>query len=127
MKLRVTVEGKSYDVDVEILEGAPVAAPAPAAPMSAPASAPAAPPKPAAPKAPATAGGASVFPSPLAGTIRAIKVSVGDTVAHNQEILILEAMKMETPVAAPKAGRIKAILVSVGDAVQTGQALVEFE
>ena len=128
MKLRVTVEGKAYDVDVEILEdsGAAAGAPAPAYAPSRPpvAAAPAA--MASAPAAAPVAAGAGVFPSPLAGTIRGIKVKPGDTVAANQEIIILEAMKMETAVSAPHAGTIKTVLVNVGDAVLTGQPLVEF-
>ncbi len=128
MKLRITVDGKTYDVDVEVLEdegGAPPAAPRPAAPVAAPAPVAASAPPPA-PAAPApSAGGAGSFPSPLAGTIRAIKVKVGDSVAANQEIMTLEAMKMETAVSAPSAGTIKAIHVSVGDSVQAGQPLVD--
>lgn len=133
MKLRITIEGKSYEVDVEILEdyGAHVGAGAapvytPPAVASAPPPVPSAPapaPKPSA----APSAGAKSFPSPLAGTVRAINVKPGDSVAKNQEMIIMEAMKMETAISAAFDGKVKAVLVNVGDAVQAGQALIEFE
>lgn len=137
MKLRITVQGAVYDVDVEIMEevGGDASSPAPALPPAAapaPASAPATAPSPAqaAPAsspAPAAApsGGGEMVNSPLAGSVFKILVNVGQEVAANEEVLILEAMKMEAPVSAPLAGKITAIHVSVGDAVQSGQALLE--
>jgi biotin carboxyl carrier protein len=127
MKLRITVEGKPYDVEVEVVEESGAEAPirpavaARAVERAAPNPVTAPPPQ----AAPSHSG--KNFPSPLAGTVRAIKVAVGDSVAADQEIILLEAMKMETSVSAPAAGRIKAILVAVGDAVQAGQPLVEIE
>jgi biotin carboxyl carrier protein len=56
-----------------------------------------------------------------------IKVAVGETVALNQVLLVMEAMKMETNVASPMAGKINAIHVTPGQAVKAGQVLVEFE
>jgi methylmalonyl-CoA carboxyltransferase small subunit len=56
-----------------------------------------------------------------------IKIAPGDTVAVNQVLLVMEAMKMETNVASPLAGKVKTIRVSPGDAVKAGQVLVEFE
>ncbi|MBI1292800.1 acetyl-CoA carboxylase biotin carboxyl carrier protein subunit [bacterium] len=129
MKLRVTVQGNVYDVDVEVVQDS--AAGASSAPV-APVAAVAAPPRPApvaaapAPSAPVSSG-AKVFPAPLAGTIRAVKVKPGDDVKPNDELLVLEAMKMETSVSSDRSGRIKAVHVNVGDAVQSGKPLVEFE
>jgi len=129
MKLRITVEGKVYEVDVEIvgeeIGALPVAAPMTPAPTPILASAPRSAPPPSAPAA--SSGGKGVLPSPLAGTVRVIKVKPGDVVAVDQEVLVLEAMKMETGVSAASAGTIKAILVNVGDAVTAGQALLELE
>lgn len=127
MKLKVTVEGKTYEVEVEMEEesGGQPSAPSPAAPApraaapAAPAAAPAAAPPP-------SGGGAGTFPSPLAGTVRAIKVKPGDQVAANDEMMVLEAMKMETSIYASSGGTVKAVLVNVGEQVQSGQALVEF-
>ena len=143
MKLRVTVQGKTYEVDVEVLESnggsAVQQAPAPAPAAPAPAQQPAAPQPAPAPSHPApaqdkssqpeatAAAGDNVFPAPLAGTVRTIHVKPGDTVEANQEMMVVEAMKMETNVSAPGAGKIKSVLVNVGDAVSAGQPLVEFE
>lgn len=128
MKLRITVEDVSYEVEVEILEGdapgAVVAAPSQAStPVAAAAAAPVA-----RPSAPHPTGGTSdnVCRSPIAGTIIQMKVKPGDKVAVNQTLMIMEAMKMETNIASPVAGVVKTIHVKPGDAVKQGQLLVEF-
>ena len=118
--IRITFEGKSYDVEVEVLNGAVApAAVAPAAPVAvAPAVAPA-------PVAPAPVAGAGTpVPSPMMGLVFKMKVKVGDTVAANQEIVVLEAMKMETPIYAPVAGTVTAINVKEQDSVSEGQVLL---
>lgn len=129
-KLRVTVDGKSYDVSVEILEGgspaAAAPAPAPASVGSASVSAPAggAPkPKP----APSSDGGSGDVTSPLAGKIVSIDTAVGKQVSEGDEILTLEAMKMNTYLYASKTGTVKAIHANVGDAVEEGQVLISIE
>jgi biotin carboxyl carrier protein len=60
----------------------------------------------------------------MAGQVMKIKVAVGATVSINQEVIVLEAMKMETPIYAPVAGTVKAISVKEGEAVAEGQALL---
>jgi biotin carboxyl carrier protein len=143
-KLRVTVDGRPYDVTVEVpdesdLTPAPAAAAQPAHPVSAPAApapvassappppapvpapAPAAPPTP----APAAASGPGDVPSPLAGRVIAIVVQPGQEVKENDHLLTLEAMKMNTFVFAPKAGKVAEIKVAVGDAVGEGQTLAK--
>lgn len=128
-KLRVTVEGKSYDVLVEMLdEGTPppgarvpesaVAPPAPVAPAPA---APAATPRPA--PALATPSGGEV-PSPLAGKIVSVDVQVGQAVEEGAQLAVVEAMKMNTYLFAPRAGRVVAILVRAGDGVEEGTAVL---
>lgn len=124
-KFNITVNGKSYEVEVEELGGvasAPVsrpAAPVASAPKAAPA--PAAAPK----AAPApVAGDGEVVASPMPGTILDIKVNVGDTVASGAVLLILEAMKMENEIMAPVAGTVKSITVSKGASVNSGDVLV---
>lgn len=122
--LRITVEGKVYDVIVEKVgsESAPQAAPVtrPAAPaVAAAASAPAPAPAPA-PKAAAGAGDAV---SPLAGIVQAIDAKVGTAVNEGDLVLTLEAMKMFTPINAIASGTITAVHVNVGDAVEEGQVL----
>jgi len=65
--------------------------------------------------------------SPLAGTVLEVKCKPGDQVAQGQALLVIEAMKMETTIAAPVAGKVKAVSVAAGDAVRESQTLVEFE
>lgn len=130
MKLRITVENKSYDVDVEVLDAGemqrPVAAPiAPAMPAG-PVAAPAAP-APAPAPAPAGPGGSNEVTSPIAGTVLSIAVKPGDSVNVNDTLLVLEAMKMESNVAAPAAGVVVDIAVKAGDSVQAGQILVTLQ
>ncbi len=74
----------------------------------------------------AKAGGGETIPAPLAGNIFKIKVSVGQTLAAGDVIMILEAMKMETEVRAPTAGVVAAITVKEGDTVRAGDPLLVF-
>lgn len=131
MKLNVTVNGTAYDVEVEVLDDAGVAAPAAAAPKPArPAAAPkAAAPRPAAPAAaaPTPAAGGNTLTSPIPGTVVEINASVGQEIAAKETVLVIDAMKMNTPIAANSAGKIAQIHVSPGDSVQMGQVLVTFE
>jgi acetyl-CoA carboxylase biotin carboxyl carrier protein len=53
-----------------------------------------------------------------------VKVQIGDQVIEDQEVLILEAMKMEMPIVSTVAGTIESVNCSVGDAVQGGDVLV---
>ena len=113
--VRISFEGKTYDVEVEVLDSnAAVAAPA-AAPAAPVAAAPAA--------APAAAGGTEVK-CPLAGSVFKLKVKVGDHVEANQEVAIIEALKMENPVVAPCAGTVNSISVKETDTVTDGQVLM---
>jgi biotin carboxyl carrier protein len=99
------VNGVTYSVNVA--EGAASGAPAPAAPASVPA-----------------AGGATVnVAAPLPGLILRITSKIGDVVKEGDPILVLESMKMETPIKAPASGTITAISVAQGAQVQTGQTL----
>ncbi len=127
-RLKVTVEGKTYEVEVEILDEGAAASPAPRRVSSGGSSrvaAPVAAPKPkAAAPAPAAADGGAVG-SPLAAVVVSIDVNVGDVVEEGQKLITLEAMKMNTIVAAPAAGTVKAVLVKAGDGVEEGQALIE--
>jgi biotin carboxyl carrier protein len=128
-KLRVTVDGRSYDVVVETSDETapaplPVAAPVqPAAPV-APAPVAAAPL--AAPVARPSAG-ANDVPSPLAGRVVAVVAQPGQVVKEGENLLTLEAMKMNTLINAPRDGKVKTVKVAVGDAVEEGQALVTLE
>ncbi len=127
-KLRITVEGKVYDVQVELLDEGTTAAPVPRSAAPAPAIAPPAAPPPAAAPAPAAAprapaGGGDV-PSPLAGKVVSIDVKVGDSVGDGAQVATIEAMKMNTYIYAPKAGKVVEILAKPGEAVEEGAPLV---
>lgn len=111
-KFNISVNGKSYEVDVEEVGGVSTPAPAPvqtAAP--APKVAPA--PK-AAPKA-APVAGAKQVTAPMPGTIVSVKVNVGDKVEAGTLVAVLEAMKMENEIFAGVDGTVAGISVSAGD------------
>lgn len=129
-RLRITVEGKSYEVEVEMLDedGQPTAsAPVPRRAAPRRAAAAAAPVAQAAPK-PATGGGAagSVL-SPLSAMVVSVDVQIGQAVNAGDKLITLEAMKMNTMVNATTAGTVKAIHVEVGNAVEEGQSLITIE
>ncbi|HET7540471.1 MAG TPA: biotin/lipoyl-binding carrier protein [Polyangiaceae bacterium] len=63
----------------------------------------------------------------ITGTVWKVLVQVGEAVAADQQLLILESMKMEMPVEAPSAGRVASIAVSPGQAVDEGDLLLELE
>lgn len=109
-KLRVTVEGKSYDVTVELLGDAE------AVPASGASTAPA-----------PVAGGGEDVPSPLAGKVVSIGVQIGQQVKEGDELMVLEAMKMNTHVYSPGSGTLTGILVQPGDNVEEGQSLATLE
>lgn len=115
----ITVNGNVYDVTVEEngAVSAPVAAPRRAA---APAAAPAAA-KPAA--APAGGAGSVKIEAGAAGKIFKIEATPGTAVKKGDAVIILEVMKMETPVVAPQDGTVASINVNVGDMVEAGALL----
>lgn len=114
----ITVNGNVYDVTVE--ENGSVSAPAAPAPRRA-AAAPAA--KPAAKPAAAAGAGSVKIEAGAAGKVFKIESSVGASVKKGDTILILEIMKMETPVVATEDGTVASINVSVGDMVEAGALL----
>ncbi len=130
-KLRVTVDGKSYDVVVELLDDSQNTAPPSTTPLASIVSAPLelAPTGPvtAASTAPTGPAAPGAIPSPLAGRVTAINAEVGQEVNEGDHLLTLEAMKMNTFVIAPRAGRVKALHVAVGDAVEEGRTLLTLE
>ena len=122
-KFNITVNGKTYEVDVEEVGG--VAAPAPvAAPTVAAAPKAAAPAAPAAPKAAAPVAGAKQVTAPMPGTIVSVKVNVGDKVTSDTLVAVLEAMKMENEIFAGVDGTVAGISVSAGDSVNSGDVIV---
>lgn len=88
-----------------------------------PAAAPAAP-RPAAAAAPAAPAGAGAEVAPITGTVKEIKVAVGDQVQAGQLIVMMEAMKMDIEVFANGSGTVQSILANPGDSVKEKQALV---
>ena len=134
MKYKVTLNNRTYEVEVE--EGkamlideyeayAPaVPAPVAAAPVAAaPAAAPVAPAAPAAPAGAALAAG-EVVKSPMPGNILKINVSQGQKVNEGDVLIVLEAMKMENEIVATKSGTVAQIVTAKGAVVETGAPLV---
>ena len=131
MKYKVTLKGRTYEVEVEageaillaeyeaIAPSAPAAAPAAAAPAAAPAPAAAA-----APAAPAVTGAGDPVNAPMPGNILKVNVSQGQAVKSGDVLCVLEAMKMENEIMAPKDGTVTQVLVSKGSTVDTGAPLV---
>lgn len=113
--LRITVNGVSYDVQVEELSAD--TAPAAVAPAAAPASAPKA-----APKATGAAGATKVT-APMPGTILSVNVQNGAAVKKGDVLMILEAMKMENEIMSPCDGTIASVNVTKGASVETGAVL----
>lgn len=117
-KFNINVNGKSYAVEVEEIGGDAVAsAPVKAIPV---ASAPAAPAAPAPAAAPQGAG--KPVNSPMPGLVKKLCFSNGATVKEGDTIIILEAMKMDTPISAPSAGVIT-YSTSEGTNIDTGAVL----
>ena len=128
MKYKVTLNGRTYEVEVEagkamLLDeyeaiapapaAAPVAAPAAAAPAAAPAAA-----------APVVTGAGEPVNAPMPGTILKVNVTQGQAVKSGTVLCVLEAMKMENEIMAPKDGTVTQVVVSKGANVNTGDALV---
>ncbi len=129
MKLKITVDGKTYEVDVDATEPEqprPTYIPPgsqtkiPAAPATAP-------------KAPAGAANESVADeskvcrSPISGVVVRVPAQVGQQIKANDVLMVLEAMKMETVITSPVDGKVAKVNVNQGDGVQSGQVVVEFE
>lgn len=127
MKLKITVDGKLYEVDVEVSE--PERAKPGFVPPIGQVRVPAAPAPPAAPSAAVEPVGdeSKVCRSPFAGTVSRVEAKVGAQIQPNEVLVVIEAMKMETSITAPAAGKVAKVNVAPGDAVKQGQVLVVFE
>ncbi len=132
MKLKITIDGKQYEVEVEASEeerGQHNSGPYYYVPPSNPVSVAAPPPPPQAAGA-APSGNVSedkVCRSPIAGIVVRIAAQTGQSIQANDPLIVVEAMKMETNITSPVSGKVKAIHAAVGDGVQINQVLVEFE
>ena len=113
----ITVNGNVYDVTVEEnTNGAPAAAPAPRA--AAPAPAPAA-----KPAAAAGAAGSISITAGAAGKVVDVVAAPGTAVKKGDPVVVLEIMKMETPVVAPQDGTVASVDVAKGETVESGAVL----
>lgn len=129
-KLRITVQGKVYDVIVEVLEddekiqseglnfGGP---PLPQPPIPS-----ATPPSPQTSSNVIKKGGPNCVASPIAGSILKVFVSSGSEIEEKAPVVLMESMKMETYIYAPKSGKIASVNVKKGDTVQAGDTLIEY-
>lgn len=123
MKLQITIDGKAYAVDVEILEDeenllAPVSAPHHAT-------------RPAGAHSPSHGGtwdaDTKECRSSVMGLVIKVNVEPGQIVEADGLIMVLESMKMETNITAPHSGKVKSVKAAQGDSVKVNQVLVEFE
>ena len=126
MKYKVTLNGKTYEVEVEqgkavLLDEYEALAPAQAAPAAPVAATPAAAP---APAAPVDLAAGETVTAPMPGNIIRVDVAKGDAVKAGQILVILEAMKMENEIVAPKDGTVAQVVTSKGSVVDTGAPLV---
>jgi glutaconyl-CoA decarboxylase len=140
-KYRITVNGKTFDVDVEEVGAqksghSPVSVPAAVAPAPAPVSAPRVvaaqtPPaqapaaSPATPRTGAPAGGATAMKSPLPGKILKVMATSGSSWKKGDTLLIIEAMKMENEILAPRDCTVEEVAVESNQTVKTGDLLLK--
>lgn len=129
-KLRITLEGKAYEVTVELMEDTtspvlpmPLGSPSPVQVPLTVAATPVVKPASAVP----VAEGCTAVHCPMAGKVFKCLVKPGDLVTLNQVVVVLDAMKMETPVVASMAGTVKTVLVKEGDSVDEGDCLLQIE
>ena len=127
-KLLITVNGKRYEVDVEVVQDdedlhtvskpqvrtmdsyvTPVTTPIPAK------------------KKNVTVGDSKTLTAPINGVVIEIPITAGQSVKENDVLFVLEAMKMKTNIASPRQGLIKTIQVKTGDTIEAGQVLLTFE
>jgi methylmalonyl-CoA carboxyltransferase small subunit len=127
LKLRITIDGKTYEAEVEILEDEESEHPyvpfTPAPVSYTP------PPFPVSPVAAidTRADGGKVCRSPVTGLVITVNVAPGQTVKPNDVLMVLEAMKMENQVTATHEATVKSVSVVPGNSVKVQQVLLEFE
>ena len=129
MKYKVTLNGRTYEVEVEkgkavLLDEYEAMAPK-SEPVVEAVSTPVAAPQAAAPAASSAEASADAIVSPLPGTILSIRANAGTAVKEGDVVLIIEAMKMENEITAPKAGTVTKVYVNAGVLVDTGAPLFE--
>ena len=127
MTYKVSFNGRTYEVEVELADAmlmTDYATYAPVAPVAAPAAAPAPEAAPAPAAAPAVTGAGEAVTAPMPGTILKVNVQNGQAVKEGDVLCVLEAMKMENEILAPKNGTVTQVLVSKSSTVDTGAPLV---
>jgi methylmalonyl-CoA carboxyltransferase small subunit len=132
LKLQIAIDGKAYEVEVEVLEEDAPQRPSSYTPYPAfPSTVQSTPPSHSIGPQPETTNGnvneAKVCRSPVAGVVIRVNIQPGQQLQANDLMMVLEAMKMETNVTAPTPGVVKTIKVQPQDAVKVNQVLVEFE
>ena len=119
MKLRVHVEDRAYEVDVEFLDSEQTddesrraaGIPIPESVLR--------------PRPPQKLPEDSVCRSPIAGRVAAVTTAAGRKVRHNEPVVVIEAMKMEVPIGPAVDGTVGVVHVEAGDNVTAGQALFD--
>ncbi len=130
-KLRITVNGRDYDVSVQVLEDDELAVTgstgflSPLPPVTAPPRSPASMPAPLAHGAPIK-GDPNAILAPVAGTVQKVYVQAGGRVEAKAPVVLLDAMKMDTYIYAPRAGEVSEVAVTPGDGVQVGDCLIRY-
>ena len=123
MKYKVTLNGRTYEVEVEAGKAMCLAEYEAIAPSAAPVAAPVAAAPVAAAPAPAAAGSGTPIPSPLAAKVVSLDVQPGTAVKEGDQVMTVEAMKMNTVIYAPSNGTVTSFTVKPGDTVTEGQTL----
>ena len=130
MKLKIGIDGKAYEVEIEILEDDTVAGgylPPHDGPATTVRSVSVPTPGLDVPPGDENVDETKVCRSPVAGVVVKLNVQPGQELQTNDLMMVLEAMKMETNITAPVAGKVKKVNVAHGDGVKVNQVLVEFE
>jgi methylmalonyl-CoA carboxyltransferase small subunit len=127
LKLKITIEGKTYEAEVEVIDEDERSTPASYAPYQSPSAlsspnsfSPAYGPV-------GNSGNKKQYLSPVTGIVIAVKVKPGEQVQAGDLMIVLEAMKMETSITAHSAGKVKGVSVAAGDSVKMNQVLMEFK
>jgi biotin carboxyl carrier protein len=120
LKLRITIDGTTYEADVELVdeeekieEGEGSAYEEPIYAAGEPGA--------------GNAANQNESRSPVMGLVIRVEVEAGQQVELGQQVIVLEAMKMETHLTAPRACKVKSVHIAAGDPVKVDQLLIEFE